>query len=270
MAELRHLTVQQGKTFTMPVGWENGDLVVRKPITAISLAFGAPRLSFATAHGLPSGWRTYVTRCQGMKLINADDLPPRDSDYHRATVIDATTIELNDIDPVDDNGREWPAYTTGGFLNWNAPVDLTGYTARMSICDREVRGLEKIANLWQPTTAYVAGQYVVLADGSTVLLCKTAGTSGATRPTAGGTDGTVVWMIDATFSGPKELYRLSSPSAGIVIDNTAKTITLSIPATTTDDFTWTKGVYDLEMVSATGTVAAILSGKVIVTREVTT
>ena len=269
MADTKDLTIQQGKTFSLPVRWENGDLVVRKPITAISLAFGAPRLTVAS-HGLQAGWRTYVTRCQGMKQINAANTPPRDGDYHPATVIDATTIELNDIDPVDANGKEWTAYTEGGFLNWNAPVDLTGYTARMSVCDRVAKGLEKTANLWQPATAYVAGQYIVLANGTTVMLCKTGGTSGATRPTAAGTDGTVVWAVDATFTGPKELYRLFSPASGIVIDNTAKTITLSIPATDTDGFTWKNGVYDLEMVSSASAVTAILSGKVSVTKEVTT
>ena len=211
MSDTKDLTIQQGKTFSMPVRWENGDLVVRKPITAISLEFGAPRLTVAS-HGLQAGWRTYVTRCQGMKPINAADIPPRGNDYHPATVIDATTVELNDIDPVDANGKEWSAYTDSGFLNWNAPVDLTGYTARMKIKDKV---------------------------GGTVLAS---------------TD-----VLDA----PKNVLT-------ITIDNTLKTITLSIAATDTDDFTWKTGVYDLEMVSATGAVTAILSGKVSVTREITT
>lgn len=211
MADTKDLTIQQGKTFSLPVRWENGDLVVRKPITAISLEFGAPRLTVAS-HGLQAGWRTYVTRCQGMKPINAADIPPRDNSYHPATVIDANTVELNDIDPVDANGKEWPAYTEGGFLNWNAPVDLTGYTARMKIKDKV---------------------------GGTVLAS---------------TD-----VLDA----PKNVLT-------ITIDNTLKTITLSTAATDTDDFAWKTGVYDLEMVSASGAVTAILAGKVSVTREVTT
>ena len=211
MSDTKDLTIQQGKTFSMPVRWENGDLVVRKPITAISLEFGAPRLTVAS-HGLQAGWRTYVTRCQGMKPINAADIPPRGNDYHPATVIDATTVELNDIDPVDANGKEWSAYTDSGFLNWNAPVDLTGYTARMKIKDKV---------------------------GGTVLAS---------------TD-----VLDA----PKNVLT-------IAIDSALKTITLSIAATDTDDFAWKTGVYDLEMVSATGAVTAILSGKVSVTREITT
>ena len=211
MADTKDLPILQGKTFSLPVRWENGDLVVRKPITAISLAFGAPRLT-VTAHGIPNGWRAYVNRAKGMTQINAANNPLRASDFHACTVIDANTIELNGIDPVDDNGKEWSAYTDSGFLNWNAPVDLTGYTSRMKIKDKV---------------------------GGTVLAS---------------TD-----VLDA----PKHVLT-------IAIDTTAKTITLSIQATDTDDFAWKTGVYDLEMVSASGAVTAILTGKVSVTREVTT
>lgn len=267
MADTKDLTITQGKTFSLVVRWET-EPVIRKAITAISLASGAPRPTVA-AHGLTNGWLCYITRAKGMPQINAANNPPRDTDYHPATVIDANTVELNDIDPVDANGREWPAYDTGGFLCWNTPVDLTGYTAAMSILDRAPKGVEKIANLWKATTVYAAGQYVVLADRS-VLLCKTGGTSGSTQPTAAGTDGTVVWEAAANFVGPKELYRLTSPSGGIVIDNTAKTITLTIAATTTDDFAWKTGVCELEMTSQAGVVTGILSRDVVVSKERTT
>lgn len=211
MADTKDLPILQGKTFSLPVRWENGDLVVRKQITAISLASGAPRMAVA-AHGLTAGWRTYVSRAKGMLQINSANIPPRSTDFHPATIIDAGTVEFNDIEPVDDNGREWPAYTDGGFLCWNAPVDLTGYTARMKIKDK--------------------------------------------------VGGTVLASTDA-LDAPKNVL-------AIAIDNATKTITLSIPATATDDFTWKAGVYDLEMVSASGVVTAILSGKVSVTKEVTT
>ena len=211
MADIRDLTIQQGKTFNLPVRWENGDLVISKPITAISLDFGPPRLTVDTT-GLPNGWRTTVNRAKGMIQINAINNPPRDSDYRHATVINATTIEFNGVTPTDDNGREWPAYTDGGFLEYNAPFVLTGYTARMKIKDK--------------------------------------------------VGGTVLASTDA-LDAPKNVL-------AIAIDNATKTITLSIPATATDDFTWKTGVYDLEMVSASGVVTAILSGKVSVTKEVTT
>lgn len=210
MADTQDLKITQGKTFSLVVRWET-EPVIRKPITAISLASGAPRLS-VVAHGIPSGWRSYVTRVEGMKQINAANNPPRETDFHPATVVDAGTVELNDIDPVDDNGRVWSAYTSGGFLCWNTPVDLTGYTSRMKIKDKV---------------------------GGTVLAS---------------TD-----VLDA----PKNVLT-------VAIDTSAKTITLSIPATATDDFAWKTGVYDLEMVSASGVVTTILSGKVAVTKEVTT
>lgn len=58
---------------------------------------------------------------------------------------------------------------------------------------------------------------------------------------------------------------------GFTIDDTAKTITLTISDTDTAAFTWLNGVYDLEMVdSSDSSVVAILSGNVTVTDEVTT
>lgn len=130
MAE-KNLTIVKGSTFSLVVRWANGDVIVRKPITAISLAAGAPRLTVA-GHGIPNGWPCWVTRVAGMKQINSED---RD-DTHPATVIDANTIEFNDVSPVDDSGREWPDYTSGGFVEWYEPIDLTGYAARMQIKDK--------------------------------------------------------------------------------------------------------------------------------------
>jgi len=80
-----------------------------------------------TAHGLPDGWAAAISRVTGMKQINSDDKE------YACTVIDADTIELNGILPVDEQGREWPAYISGGFLDYATPVDMTGYTSRMAM-----------------------------------------------------------------------------------------------------------------------------------------
>lgn len=210
MADTRDIPITQGKTLSLVIRWES-EPIIRKAITAISLASGAPRLT-VVGHGLTSGWRCAVTRAKGMTQINAQNYPLRESDYHPATVIDNDTVEFNDVTPVDDNGKEWPAYVSGGFLEWYSPVDLTGQTARMKIKDK---------------------------IGGTVLA--------------------------STELGDAPLNVLS-----IAIDNAAKTITLTIAATDTDDFAWKAGVYDLEMVSATGVVVAIMAGKVFVSKEVTT
>lgn len=135
MADSKDLEIKQGKTYSLVLRWET-EPIVYKPITAISLANGAPRLTFASAHGTPNGWRGAVTRVKGMTQINAKNSPPRASDYVTATVIDANTIELNSVTPCDDSGTEWSDYTSGGFWQYNTPVDLAGYTARMKIKDK--------------------------------------------------------------------------------------------------------------------------------------
>lgn len=56
----------------------------------------------------------------------------------------------------------------------------------------------------------------------------------------------------------------------IALDDALHTITISISATDTAALTWTKGVYDLELVSAAGVVTAILYGSIAVSKEVTT
>jgi len=63
---------------------------------------------------------------------------------------------------------------------------------------------------------------------------------------------------------------LTTENAGIVIDASAKTIKLFQSATDTAAMTWKSGVYDLELVSPTGVVTALLTGSVSVTPEITT
>ena len=59
-------------------------------------------------------------------------------------------------------------------------------------------------------------------------------------------------------------------ATGIVIDTANFTTTLTITATDTALLTFGKAVYDLEMVSPTGVVTAILAGAVTLSKEVTT
>ena len=194
-----------GSTWGYVIRWGTTP-IVRKPITNIDLSLGAPRLS-VSSHGLFEGWGVAVYGVKSPRQINAENNPPEGIDYHSATVIDTGTIELNDVTPVDENGQEWPAYTSGGFIQYDTPVDLTGYTARMSIKDK---------------------------------------------------------------IGGAVLHSLTTENNGIDIDPAAKTITLSIPAADTEDFTWSRGVYDLEMVSPAGKVTRIISGRIALSREVTT
>jgi hypothetical protein len=135
-----------------------------------------------------------------MEEINASN-PPKEREFVKASVLSSSSLELNSV-----NSSEYTLYSSGGYVQYYTPVDLTGFDARMQIKDK-----------------------------------------------VGGT----------------QLVLLESPGA-ITIDAAAKTITISLSATATAAYTWKKGVYDFEMVSATGDVTCLLSGKITVTPEVTT
>lgn len=64
------------------------------------------------------------------------------------------------------------------------------------------------------------------------------------------------------------LVSLVSPT-DIVMDDTTKTITITIAASVTAAYTFLSGVYDLELVSAGSVVTKLLSGNVTVEAEVT-
>ena len=123
----KEILIERGKLFTMVVRWET-EPIVRKAITAISLATGAPRLT-VTSHGLTDGWKGEVYGVEGMKPIN-------DVGAQKLTVVDPNTIELNGVTPTDDNGKLWPAYTAGGFVKFNTPQSLVNYTPVIDIKDK--------------------------------------------------------------------------------------------------------------------------------------
>lgn len=128
------LEIVKGTTFSMAVFWEDRDNLLRFPISAVSLATGVPVLTVVD-FDLPTGWRGFVSLAEGMRQINAKNNPPMSEDWHVLKVLSPTSVELSGVVPVD-GGRKWPAYTGGGFLYVYAPVDMTGYEARMDVVDK--------------------------------------------------------------------------------------------------------------------------------------
>lgn len=128
MAAKRDFEIVKGKTFAEPLRWE-AEPVNYKAITAITQT--APVQITAPAHGLVSGWRAAVVSVKGMTQLNAESVPPKEKDYQIVTVIDADTIEFNKI-----NAADFKAYVSGGYLQYNTPVNLAGYTARLVIKDK--------------------------------------------------------------------------------------------------------------------------------------
>jgi len=111
--------VYQGSTFREVLRWESSTKTYT-PITQITKT--APVVVTAAAHGLPAGWRAKVTGVVGMKEINDSE------NYRVATSTTTDTVTFNAV-----NGTGYTTYTSGGVLEYNTPVDLANYMARMQI-----------------------------------------------------------------------------------------------------------------------------------------
>lgn len=186
-----NLKVYQGSTFTEVLRWESGTKIY-VPITGISKA--APMIVTAPGHSIPVGWRANISNVAGMKEANA---------LTDIIVTDTTsdTVTFNDI-----NSLAYNAYTSGGILEYNEPVDLTGYTARMQI-------REKI------------------------------------------TSDTVI-------------QELTTENGYIELDTILNRITIQLPASITQNFSFTNAVYSLELVKEQ-VVTPLLYGNVSLVAEVT-
>lgn len=128
MTKKLNLEIRQGETFQRVIRWERPPFIY-KAITAITQA--GPVQITAPGHELKSGWRAAVVTAGGMDEINADHNPPRDNEFHQVTQLDGDNITINDI-----NSSDFSPYTSGGYLQYYTPVDLTGYTAEVDIKDK--------------------------------------------------------------------------------------------------------------------------------------
>lgn len=122
------LTIYQGRTFRHVVRWETTPTVY-KEITGITQT--APVVITAVGHGVKTGWYVAVTDVGGMTEINAAANAPRSGDYVQATFVDADRLSLDTVD-----AARFSAYTSGGYLRYNTPKDLSGAVARMDLRDR--------------------------------------------------------------------------------------------------------------------------------------
>lgn len=183
----------QGSTFNQVLRWESATKVYK---TISGITNSAPVVINCTAHGIPVGWRARVTNVLGMKEINSGS-----NDYYTVTDTTTNTVTFNSV-----NSLGYSAYTSGGVLEYNQPIDLAGYTARMQIRSK---------------------------------------------------------LEDTTV-----IKELTTENGGIVIDNTTKTITLTISATDTSAFTFASAVYSIELVNGS-VVTPFAGGTMTLVKEVT-
>lgn len=76
-------------------------------------------------------------------------------------------------------------------------------------------------------------------------------------------------QIRPSVKAPEILLNLTTENGRIIIIPTEGKITLLIDARTTADITWSKGRYDLELVSPDYTVTRLLQGDISISKEVT-
>lgn len=124
------LCIAQGKTFQKVLRWGREPYQYR--LVEGVIRDGALRLK-STGHGIPDGWMVALNGLRGMPELNAIHQPPSRGDLYKATLIDADTIELNEV-----SGSRYSAWRGGGDIQFLSPVDVSGMSARMDI--RSQRG----------------------------------------------------------------------------------------------------------------------------------
>jgi hypothetical protein len=186
--------IYQGSTFQETFRWES-ETKVYVPISAI--AKSAPCvITTATPHNLPLGWRFKVAG-GGMK-----ELYPTSDTYHIATSTTSTNVTINQV-----NSLAYSNYTSGGVIEYNQPIDLANYNARMQI--RE------------------------------------------------------------SVDSPTVLYQASTAAGQIILDNTYKTITITILGNVTQTFNFSTAVYSVELFDSANNVLSFLVGNITLVPEVT-
>jgi hypothetical protein len=120
-----NFVINQGSTFRKTLNYSSPDFNI-VTISAITKSI-RPTVT-ATAHGiLTPKVKVFIGGVVGMDQINnADNLDRTDKAY-TATVVNTNSLKL-DMDTTKFN-----SYTSGGELAYRAPIDLTGWTARMQI-----------------------------------------------------------------------------------------------------------------------------------------
>jgi len=195
MSSKYDFVIQQGATFNPVLKYQSPQLTV-KTITAVTKSGQA--LVTAASHGLAADWPVYVVGVVGMAQLNhrPEDLQDASAAYY-GYYVDANTMRLN----VDTSRMN--AYASGGELLYRAPVNLTGYTARLQI--RET------------------------VEATDTLLSLTTENGGITL---GGTAGTITLLASATATAALDfvnaVYDLEVISgSGVVTRLLHGTVTLS-------------------------------------------
>lgn len=128
------LAIEVGVTYVVVYRYGGAPLIY-KPIAAVTAYL--PLTLTATAHGVTDGWPV-AFRGLGSG-VDASDWPPTNKDFFFATVVDANTISINDLD-----ATVLTAYTSGGILAYYTPTSLAGATAVFTLSSADSCGNETV------------------------------------------------------------------------------------------------------------------------------
>ena len=160
--------IYQGTTFRETLRWESQT----KGYASISaITKSAPCvITTQNNHTIPVNWRVRVVGVSGMKEINVTG----EDDYYLATNTTSNTVTLNQV-----NSSNYTSYTSGGVIEYNLPIPLTGYTAQM-----QIRETLDSANTIIELTNSNGGIVIDPSDSTISIFITAAQTRAFTFPTA--------------------------------------------------------------------------------------
>jgi hypothetical protein len=134
-----------------------------------------------------------------MKEINVTG----EDDYYLATNTTSNTVTLNQV-----NSSNYTSYTSGGVIEYNLPIPLTGYTAQM-----QIRETLDSANIIIELTNSNGGIVIDPSDSTISIFITAAQTRAFTFPTAvyslelTDTSGVVTTLVTGNLTLVQEVTR---------------------------------------------------------------
>lgn len=291
-----NLKIYKGSSFDEVIRWESAN---KTYATIYTISKAAPCVvTLGVGEPLPPvHWRVRINNVIGMKEINlASD------QYYITSSVDslANKVTFNEI-----NSAGFTAYTSGGILEWNTPVTLTGYSAQMQIresIDSPTYLIELTSNpagmITNSTTFNtISGTRIVGAGTYTAVASTSSGTgTGATftvtttgsdtnyngsttisivNPGQGYAVGDIITIAGGLLGGNSPINNLSfilgtsvSQHGGIVINDINSTISISLTAAQTSALNADVAIYSMEL-SKGAQVDTFLTGNVTLIPEIT-
>jgi hypothetical protein len=188
------LKIIKGSTLSETFRYESPKKIYK---TISNISNSAPMIITSVGHSLPLNWRVKVTNVVGMVEINDTE------NYLEGTAISPNTIEINSVNAVG-----FKAYISGGVLEYNQPINLTGVSAALQV--RESIDSESV--LLELTS--FNGGIVIDPTNSTITIYMSAAASSILSWDKGVysleltfMDGTVLPLLEGNVTVLKEITR---------------------------------------------------------------